>query len=90
MANFYGSYPASSSGGGAGTGFVATGSAVLIGGTVTVSSANVKSASIIFLTCLVAGGTQGFLSVGTITNGVSFVINSTNASDTSTISWGFV
>lgn len=61
------------------------GTAVLVAGTVTVLHTEVKADSRIFLTHLVAGGTLGILSVGTITAGTSFVINSTNAADTSTV-----
>ena len=63
------------------------GSAVLVGGTVTVNTALVAANSLIFLTCLVVGGTQGILSVGTIVAATSFVINSTDALDTSTVAW---
>lgn len=65
----------------------AVGSSVLVGGTVTVSNTSVTANSKIFLTAGVAGGTQGILSVGTITAGTSFVINSTSELDTSTINW---
>lgn len=61
------------------------GTAVLVAGTVTVTHTTVKADSRIFLTHLVAGGTLGILSVGTITAGTSFVINSTSATDTSTV-----
>lgn len=61
------------------------GTAVLVAGTVTVSHTEVKADSRIWLCHLVAGGTLGILSVGTITAGTSFVINSTNAADTSTV-----
>lgn len=63
------------------------GTAVLVAGTVTVTHTTVKADSRIFLTHLVAGGTLGILSVGTITAGTSFVINSTNAADTSTVAY---
>ncbi len=66
---------------------ITRGSAVLVAGTVTVNTASVAANSLIFLTCLVVGGTQGILSVGTITAATSFVINSTDALDTSTVSW---
>ena len=77
----------SSSGGSA---FTASGTATLSGGTATVSNALVNSSSIIFVSTLAIGGIQGELSVGTITNGTSFVINSTSGTDTSTVAWGFV
>jgi hypothetical protein len=63
------------------------GTSTLIAGTVTVSTTAVTSSSKIFLTCAVTGGTLGFLSVGTITNGTSFVINSSSVLDTSQINW---
>lgn len=63
------------------------GSAVLVAGTVTVSTTKVTASSLIFLTDMTAGGTLGILSVGTRVAGTSFVINSVNALDTSTISW---
>jgi hypothetical protein len=63
------------------------GRAALVGGTVTVNTSVVQSGDEIFLTNRITGGTVGFLSVGTVTNGTSFVINSTSALDTSTISW---
>ncbi len=63
------------------------GRAVLVGGTVTVNTTAIQSADEIFLTNRITGGTVGFLSVGTVTAGTSFVINSSSALDTSTISW---
>lgn len=66
------------------------GLAVLVAGTVTVTTAQVVAGDNIQLTAVVAGGTQGILSVGTITAGVSFVINSTSGTDTSTIFWEIV
>lgn len=59
------------------------------GGTVTVTTAEVLSADNIHLTRVVKSGTIGHLSVGTITSGTSFVINS-NTSDRSTIFWQIV
>jgi hypothetical protein len=63
------------------------GQAVLVGGTVTVSTTAVTANSRIFLTIAVAGGVLGILSVGTLTAATSFVINSSSASDTSTVNW---
>lgn len=63
------------------------GQATLVGGTVTVSTTAVTASSLIFLTNGGVSGTQGFLSVGTITAGTSFVINSSSGTDTSTINW---
>lgn len=63
------------------------GQATLSTGTVTVSTTAVTTNSRIFLTTGVAGGTLGVLSVGTITNGTSFVINSSSPADSSTVNW---
>lgn len=63
------------------------GRAVLVGGTVTVNTSSIQSADEIFLTNRITGGTAGLLSVGTVTDGTSFVINSASGTDTSTISW---
>lgn len=63
------------------------GKAVLVGGTVTVTTVNAVSTNLFFLTTQVVGGTQGVLSVWTITANTSFVINSSNGADTSTVSW---
>lgn len=87
--SFYGQYPIEG-GGGAGTGFTASGQATLVAGTVTVSNASVASGSVIFLTCGAVGGVPGLLSVGTITAATSFVINSSSDTDTSTVNWGFI
>lgn len=62
-------------------------SAAMILGTTTVLSSAVTATSKIVLSVATPGGTQGFLSVGTIVPGVSFVINSDSALDTSTVSW---
>lgn len=63
------------------------GRAVLAAGTITVSTTAVSSTSEIFLTNRITGGAIGSLSVGTVTAGTSFVINSTNVLDTSTVCW---
>lgn len=63
------------------------GQAVLVGGTVTVNTTAVTANSRIQLTHAVVGGTIGIVSVGTITAATSFVINSSNPLDTSTINW---
>jgi hypothetical protein len=64
-----------------------TGRATLVAGTVTVSDTTVRATSQIFLTTRVAGGTLGILSVGTVVDATSFVINSTSGTDTSTVNW---
>lgn len=63
------------------------GSAVLVGGTVTVSTTKVTASSRIFLTNNANGGTVGIIYVSARTAGTSFVITSSNALDTSTIAW---
>lgn len=65
----------------------AQGSAVLVAGTVTVNTTEVLAGDRVILSRGTAGGTLGDLSVGTITAATSFVINSNNAADTSTIFW---
>lgn len=70
---------------------VATGTATLVAGTVTVTEALVNSTTTkVFLTCSVVGGTQGILSVGTIVDDTSFDINSSDAADTSDVNWMIV
>jgi hypothetical protein len=76
---------------------IATGSNASLGvsgamtaGTITISTTAVTASSKIFLTAVTPGGTQGFLSVGTIVAGTSFVINSSSATDTSTVNWWIV
>ncbi|MDE2101607.1 MAG: hypothetical protein KGL39_30455 [Patescibacteria group bacterium] len=67
-----------------------SGQIALVGGTVTVSTAGAVAlggTKNYYLTHCTASGTIGILSVGTITAGTSFVINSTSATDTSTVCW---
>lgn len=59
----------------------------LAGGTAIVSTTAVTANSRIFLTAQVLGGTQGILRVGVVTAGTSFIVTSSNASDTSTVGW---
>jgi hypothetical protein len=68
------------------------GTAVLVAGTVTVSTTAVTASSIIFLTCQVLGTVTvaSALSIGTVTAGTSFVINSAVVTDTSTIGWWII
>lgn len=65
------------------------GVATLAAGTVTVATTAVTAASLIFLSD--AGGgvlaNIGSLSVGTVTGGTSFVVNSSNVLDTSKVNW---
>jgi parallel beta-helix repeat protein len=64
-----------------------SGSAVLVAGTVTVSTDEVRTGDLILLTCTTAGGTQGFPRISAIVNGTSFTITSSNGADTSTYAW---
>jgi len=63
------------------------GRAVLVAGTVTVSTTAVRSDSEIFLTTAVPGGAVGVPRITAIVNGTSFDIGSSTVGDTSTISW---
>lgn len=63
------------------------GTSTLVGGTVTVSTTAVTASSIIFLTNQNGAGVTGSLSIGTVTAGTSFVINSTSAADTASVGW---
>ena len=62
-------------------------SAALAASTVNVPTTAVSAASLIQLTHGVAAGTLGQLSVGTITPGVGFDINTDNPADTSLVNW---
>jgi hypothetical protein len=66
------------------------GTAVLVAGTVVVSSTSVTANSRIFLTSQVDGGTPGFLRVSTRTAGTSFTIKSGSATDTSTVAYEII
>lgn len=66
------------------------GKAVLVSGTKTVSVTDILAADIVLITRQVTGGTVGNLSVGTIVDNTSFVINSDSATETSTVSWAIV
>ncbi len=63
------------------------GSVALTAGSATVSTTAVTATSRIFLTSQVDGGTPGFLRVSTRTEGTSFTITSSSATDTSTVAW---
>lgn len=65
------------------------GTATLSSGTVTVSTTAVTTSSIIFVCHNTVSGTQGILSVpsASITNGTSFIINSSMVTDNSTVNW---
>lgn len=68
------------------------GTATLVGGTVTVSNTRVTASSLIFAMCNAPGGIQGILSVDSskIVASTSFVIDSSNVGDTSTVRWLFI
>lgn len=66
------------------------GTAVLVAGTVTVSTTAVTATSRIFLSIQAGGGTIGTPRVSAKTGGTSFTITSTSASDTSTVAWMIV
>lgn len=63
------------------------GTAVLVGGTVTVNNTKVTASSNIFLTSQVDGGTPGFVRISARVASTSFTITSSSALDTSTIAW---
>lgn len=65
------------------------GTATLSAGTVTISNTAVTANSIIFVSYNTPGGTTGSLSApaGSISAGTQFVINSSSATDSSTVNW---
>lgn len=67
-------------------------SAAMTAGTITISTTAVTASSKIFLTPNTPGGTAGILSAPTasIVAGTSFVINSSNNADTSTVNWWII
>lgn len=69
-----------------------SGTATLVNGTVTVLTSLVENGAKIFVSVDTPGGTQGFLSApsASIVDGVSFVINSTSATETSTVNWQII
>lgn len=69
-----------------------SGTATLVAGTVTVADARVKTGAKIIVSVNTPGGTQGFLSapVASIVDETSFVINSSSATETSTVNYWFV
>jgi hypothetical protein len=67
-----------------------TGTAVLVGGTVTVNNTLVTANSRIFLTTQVTGGTVGSPYISARTASTSFTITSTSGTDTSTVAWMIV
>ena len=71
-------------------GSVAMGTATLVAGTATVSTAEITNTAKVFFANQSPGGVQGHISKGAVTAGTSFVINSTSNTDTSTIAWWIV
>ena len=69
-----------------------TGTATLVAGTVTVDNERVRTGAKIIVSVNTPGGTQGFLSApsGSIVDETSFVINSSSATETSTVNYWFV
>lgn len=63
------------------------GNAILTAGIATVSDANVTANSLIYLTHKTPGGTPGWLVASNIVANTSFQIQSSSATDTSTVSW---
>ncbi|MFJ4517448.1 glycosyl hydrolase family 28-related protein [Streptomyces sp. NPDC088816] len=63
------------------------GTAVLVGGTVTVSNTSVTASSRILLTIQTPSGTVGSPYVSARTAGTNFTITSTSTSDASTVAW---
>jgi hypothetical protein len=63
-----------------------TGTVVLVAGTATVFTEEIRDGDIIELDNFLLGGTQGDYSVA-ITGGISFVVTSTSAVDTSIVRW---
>lgn len=66
------------------------GTATLSGGTTTISTAEVRTGDIILVTRSTTGGTLGNLSVASITNATSFVLNSSSGTETSSVFWEIV
>ena len=75
--------------------FITTGSNASVGlsgamtaGTITISTTAVTASSLIFLTAVGSG--TGQISLGTVTAGTSFVINSSDILDTRTVQWWII
>lgn len=66
-----------------------SGTTTLVAGTVTISTTAISTGDDVIVIVKTPAGTQGFLSVPTanITNGTSFVINSSSNTETSTVYW---
>lgn len=66
------------------------GTAILVAGSIIVSTTAVTANSRIFLTTQLLGGAAGFLSVTARVPGISFTIGSSSGTDTSTVAWMLV
>jgi hypothetical protein len=69
---------------------MASGTCTLSSGMCTVSTHEIQSWSMVRLSPQAAGGTPGTVSLGVVTPNTSFVIKSSNTSDTSTVFWEIV
>lgn len=67
-----------------------SGTAVLSGGSVVVGTGEIKTGDKVLLQAVATGGTIGFLYVNSITDGASFEIKSTSASESSTVFWEII
>lgn len=67
-----------------------SGTATLVGGTVTVANTSVTATTRIQVTSNADGGTPGWLRVSARTAGTSFTITSSSGTDTSTVAWFLV
>lgn len=72
------------------TNTVSVGTGTLIGGTATITTTATGTNSLIFVTDTGGGVNIGSLTVPTKTPGVSFVVTSTNALDTSSFNWWII
>jgi parallel beta-helix repeat protein len=71
-------------------GIALSGTVTLVAGTATVSTTALATEDKIILTQKTPGGTTGAVYVSSRTNGTSFVVTSTSATDTSTYTWELV
>lgn len=71
----------------AGAVVVLAGTVALVAGAATVSTAKILDTDVVLVSRQVTGGTVGHLTVGTVTEGVSFAIASTSNTDTSTVAY---
>jgi hypothetical protein len=71
-------------------GSIITGTATLSSGAATVTNSSITATSRIFLTTQSVSGAHGFLHVVSRSNGVSFLVNSSNGGDNSSFAWMIV